>query len=1199
MRYTKFLSGALRSLFLPLLALTIGLPLHGQEFRATLTGQVADTSGAVLVKATVTAVNNETRQTYTGRSTKEGIYYIPYVLPGTYTVSAAANGFKTGVQQNVLIQASGYRGLNFTLRVGDLSESVTVTDAPPLLDLASGSGGTVISQRELEDAPLNGRQVYTLLGTTPGSQFTTTSFGASGNSGTRGWDVTNAYVVGGGVQGYQQFTLNGTNITEQSTGGKGSWELAPNVDALQEVNVMTSTYDARYGRTGGGTVNMVMKSGTNQFHGTMYDYLENGIFNANNFENNRAGIRREDMHQNQFGATAGGPVLPNKVFFFGSYEGFRESIAFTTLTSVPPAYLRPSNGSGVNFSATGYTVYDPNTTHCSVAGGSIGNCSGSYIRNPFPNDTIPASRINSVGAAVLNLYPLPNINTNSVQNNFIANTPDHYSYDQEMVRVDYNTSDATRWYSLFAYQSGSEFRNSSGFSSPAENGNINVTHQTVTASQDMTHTFSPTVLLDAKVSFARYALFSPDGDLAHPVDPAALGLTMPKLPTSNLKQLPEFTTVSQYYPQVVGNVLTSGVYNDISFNGDLTKEMGSHALHFGGEYHMLQHGTPGQAGHANGNFAFGTFATQANPLTRNSIPGVNDGFNIGDMLLGFPTSGGVDWNANDFVYFPTWAIYAQDDWRATKALTLNLGIRYDVNVGARARQHGMNRGICLTCVNPVTNNSTYQANLAADAGALSTAGINPSSLSTVVGGIQFAGENGQPSDAYDTDFGNVAPRLGFAYQINPKTVIRGGYGLMYSIGLENGTFSGSSQTTSYTASLNGNITPSNYFANGTPFPDGAQQPLGAAGGLLTAIGNTQSLDFPQRKIPYTQMVSFGLQRELPHQITLDARYAGNLAYRLRVSTTLNPLSLSQLQQGIANPNLFDRQVPNPYYGVLPKTSTIGSSSTIKALTLMLPYSEFGQVSWDAAPLGRNLYNALEIKLNKRVGGPDQLSFQLAYTYSKTMNGTSFQNSYPYQDPRVKYEISPYDRTHMLTLSDQWNLPIGKGQQFLNNPGRILGAAVDGWQFSSILSAETGFPVSLNTNYYYNCNHSFRPNGGSSLGHYIYNDYSNGTKLGCFSAIPEYALKNLPDRLSNLRQPIMPNLDATLQKTFVFAEKYDLTFRADAFNLTNSVLFPGPDANPSDGPPTLLANGSYTGFGTVTLNQQNFPRFLQFALKLKF
>jgi hypothetical protein len=314
--------------------------------------------------------------------------------------------------------------------------------------------------------------------------------------------------------------------------------------------------------------------------------------------------------------------------------------------------------------------------------------------------------------------------------------------------------------------------------------------------------------------------------------------------------------------------------------------------------------------------------TEANPLTRNSIAGVNDGFVIGDMLLGQPASGGVDWNANTMVHYPTWALYAQDDWRVTKSLTLNLGIRYDVQIGAKAWHNALNRGMCLTCVNPVTNNPTYQTNLAAASGSLAAAGIDPASLATVTGGILFAGANGQPANAYNTDFGNVAPRFGFAYQINPKTVVRGRYGIMYSFGLENGTNSGFSQTTSYTSSLNGNITPTDYFASGTPFPSGAQAPLGAAGGLLTAIGNSQSLDFPQRKIPYSHMASLGFQRELPNQMTLDARYSGNFAYHLRVGTTLNTLSRSQLQAGIDNPNLFDRQVPNPYYGVLPKTTSI-------------------------------------------------------------------------------------------------------------------------------------------------------------------------------------------------------------------------------------------------------------------------------------
>lgn len=230
------------------------------------------------------------------------------MLPGTYTVSVTAEGFKTQVQDNVVLPAGASPVLNFSLEVGGTSETVTVSGTAELLDAENSVGNNELTTRELENIPLNGRQVYTMLGTLPGSQFLQTQFGASGYSGTRGWDVSNNYTLGGGVQSYQQFTLNGSNITMQNNGAQGTWELAPNVDALQEVNVQTTNYDARYGRSGGGFVSMVVKSGSNQFHGSAYEFLENGVLNANNFENNLNGIPRQGVTQNQFGGTFGGPV---------------------------------------------------------------------------------------------------------------------------------------------------------------------------------------------------------------------------------------------------------------------------------------------------------------------------------------------------------------------------------------------------------------------------------------------------------------------------------------------------------------------------------------------------------------------------------------------------------------------------------------------------------------------------------------------------------------------------------------------------------------------------------------------------------------------------------------------------------------------------------------------------------------------------
>ncbi|MDE3180521.1 MAG: carboxypeptidase regulatory-like domain-containing protein, partial [Acidobacteriota bacterium] len=391
-----------------------------QDFRSSLSGQVTDPSGAVIPSATVTAVMNTTHQTYTAVTTSAGVYFMNYVLPGTYTMTVKAPGFRTLVQENVLVLAATSKGVNFRMQVGSVTSHVTVTSTPPLIETESGSGGSVLQARAIANLPLNGRQVYMLTRTTPGSQFLQTQFGASGYSGTRGWDVSNNYTIGGSsaqAGNFNNFTINGTNITIMTGfGPEGTWMTAPNVDALQSVNIMDQMYNARYGRTGGGVVNMVTKSGTNAYHGEVYEYLENGALNANVFENNQNGLPTQKTIQNQFGGTFGGPIIHNKIFFFGSYEGYRQSIPFVTVASVPTAAERTGD-----FSGTQYTVYDPTTTVCNSPGGTLGNCKGNnYSRTAFPGDKLTPGGISPMGQALINLFPQPNINVTSDRNNFIA-----------------------------------------------------------------------------------------------------------------------------------------------------------------------------------------------------------------------------------------------------------------------------------------------------------------------------------------------------------------------------------------------------------------------------------------------------------------------------------------------------------------------------------------------------------------------------------------------------------------------------------------------------------------------------------------------------------------------------------------------------------------------------------------------------------
>ncbi len=1185
--------------------------LWAQEFRSSLTGQVTDPSGAVVPNAVVTAVMNNTRQTYTAKTSSAGVYYIPYVLPGTYTMTVKAQGFKTAVQENVVVLAAQSRGVNFKLQVGSVSQAVTVTSTPPIIETASGSGGTVLQTRQVENLPLNGRQVYMLVRTTPGSQFLQQQFGASGYSGTRGWDVSNNYSIGGSsaqAGNFNNFTLNGTNITIMTGfGPEGTWMTAPNVDALQEVNIMDQMFDARYGRTGGGVVNMVTKSGTNAYHGDVYEYLENGALNANVFENNANGVPRQNTIQNQFGGTFGGPIKKDKVFFFGSYEGYRESIPFVTVTSVPTAAERRGD-----FSGTKYTIYDPTTTVCNSPGGTLTNCpENNYSRTAFPGDVIPSNDISPISTALINLFPMPNINVTSDQNNFIAAVPDRYRYDQPMVRVDYNTSDLTRWYSTFEWQKGHEFRDSSGFTGPAENGNINTMRENWVASQDMTHVFSPSLVGDFKLSFARFADLFPNGPLSTPT-PESIGLHYVHAPTTTLDLLPQIT-FGEIYPQIIGNQVTGHFYTNTVFDADFTKSKGRHNIEFGGEVGEYQFTDPEPGGSPNGAFSFGTGPTQYNPTARNTLPGINDGNVIATFLLGYPTGGSVDWNTTVAEGFPMWDIYVQDNIRVNRHLTLNIGLRYDVQRGLRERYNRLNRGFCITCVNPITNNPVYQANLAADAPTLTAYGINVASLKTIYGGIQFPGTNGQPVDAYDTDWSNIGPRIGFAYMINPRTVVRGGWGWMYSYGIEGGTTSGFSIGTPYVASLDG-VTPTNYFLAGNPFPNGLNKPVGSSLGLLTNVGNTQQLDFPGRRIPRIQIMSFGVQRELPGHMLLDVKYAGNYTRNLRdfvwVNGTLplnggpmpGNLGYPQLQEGSYDPavgNWYNSNVPNPFYGVLPRNTSEGSSPTIQAARLVVPFPEFGLVGDYTMPLGRVWYDSLQVKLNKRLYGQTRgLSFQVAYTYSKNMQSDGWRNGWPWQDAHQIYEVTGDDRTHILSWSGEWDLPMGKGAKYIApNPPKALGAIINGWRFNWIFTAQSGFPEAINGGAWPIPGYSWKPQGGPTFEQWLNN--CNGVPLNCFLSRPAFSQGNQPDRVSWLREPTVPDLDLTLEKNIPITESKHLQFRADAFNFTNTPLFPPPDTNPNDGPPVRQANGSWKGFGTVNFFQWNFPRIVQLSLKFFF
>ncbi|MCU1263643.1 MAG: hypothetical protein JWO80_6528, partial [Bryobacterales bacterium] len=667
-----------------------------QEFRATVSGQVIDKHGAAIPGAKVTATQRSTNQVVSQTSNQEGFFALTYLLPSTYDVEVEAAGFKRLHRPDVTLMVAEKVELQLQLEVGEVSQEVTVSATAEILATGDASGGMNFDSLQTSEYPLNGRQVYMLMSLTPGVLFTQEEFGSSGYSGTRGWDTSGAYVMNGGVSGTNSFSLNGAPISLT-----GTWQVAPNVDAIQEFKVQTNTYDASIGRTGGGSVNTTLKSGSNNWHGTLFEFMRNSILDANYTQNNQVGAPRGKHIMNQFGGTVGGAIRRDKDFVFASFEGFRERVPFPVVANVPPVDLLD----GQHFSKYNITIYDPETGVPCVSKVTIpGNCTSSFIRQAFPGDVIPASRISPIGAKILSYYPAPNT-TGFTQNFVYSNSTGKYFYNQPMFRWDRVIGSNDRVYALFTFQHGQEYRNQTGIPGAAAAGNINSERTNFNLITAWTRVLSSTAVLDIRASFGRFTQYFPDTQLTSGVTAASLGMTgLPHAPTSNFGAPPR-VVIDQFSDLFgvggsngsPGNLYTWSTDNQWNVAPTITMTRGSKTIKFGLDLVYAMQGT-GSIGQANGQLSFTRYGTQQYPL---SSGGTSVGSGVADLLLGVPGAGLVDWNDT---YYRTWPYiggFVQTDWRVSRSLTMNLGLRYDVQIPWVERDNRVNNGFDLNTVNPV------------------------------------------------------------------------------------------------------------------------------------------------------------------------------------------------------------------------------------------------------------------------------------------------------------------------------------------------------------------------------------------------------------------------------------------------------------------------------------------------------------------
>ncbi|MGH9840533.1 MAG: TonB-dependent receptor domain-containing protein, partial [Blastocatellia bacterium] len=1146
---------------------------------AQVTGRVSDPNDSVVPGTKVIAINSGTglkRETVTN---DDGYYTLPLLPPGSYQLMVQKDGFKPISQSGVTLQVEQVARLDFKLELGAASETVQITGATTLLERETSAVGHVVDNRKIVDLPLNQRNPFSLVLLVPG---VTGSVGATRSG--------QGFSINGGRMSSNEILLDGVPSAPPQDGAN-SFTVFPSVDAVNEFRVQTSNYSSEYGLTGGGIINLIYKSGTNQLHGSAYNFLRNSVFDANSFFNNKVGTPLTSFKRNQFGGTIGGPVvLPkklfgpfgydghNKTFFFFSYEGLRQRAAASLRATVPTEAMRRGDFSQLkNAAGQQIVIYDPVTT-----AGSGQN----VVRQAFPGNIIPANRFDAVARNITRYWPLPNRpgDANTGFNNFVAGGSDPFDIDQWDAKVDQNLSDRQR---IAVRVSRRELVTGYPTFFPAEIGiaeNGRAFPETAhNVGFDYTLTASPTYVVNVRYGFARnlWELSTrSDG-----FDPSQLGF--PAYYRNNLDNL-NFPAIAPagYYRLGTGYSLGIGrtAFEGHTWSLANTKSLSRHLLKFGGEMRMMRNNVS-QSGNT-GNFNFGrNFTVGPNPVTNANSPTAGDGF--ASFLLGLG-SGAFTKNfklvsTQSFYY----GAYLNDDWKVTSKLTFNLGLRYELN-DPRTERYDRTNYIDPFVTHPLGEQLRNRPGFS-----------ECPACANLKGGLVYVGVGGTGRKQFETDRNNFSPRFGFAYQATTKTVVRGAYGVFYSVPVSAaaGTIglNGFRSDTSLLGTLDG-VRPNHYLSN--PYPNGFTPITGSSLGLMTFVGLDPSGPLRDSVTPYTQNWNFGIQRELPGALLIEASYVGSRGVHL----SDNFLVLNQLEpKYLALGAKLLEPVPNPFFGLIPASVGVLGQAMIQRRYLLQPFPQFSSLTPQYSTGSSSIYHSFQLKAEKRLS--NGLSFLLAYTNAKLIDDSSQsngnygregvrQNSY---DRRADRSISPNDISQRLVMSFVYELPFGRGRLLGKDWNRVADVLAGGWQVNGIATLQTGVPLTISAPNTCNCfSNGQRPNiNGSAKGsgdvYAAVNNTAPYFNTSVFSAPPLYTFGNAPRTLPDVRGPGTHNWDFSLFKTFSILEGLNVQFRAEAFNLLNRVQFGLPNQNFGD-----LGRG----FGQIT-SQANSPRQMQFALKVLF
>jgi outer membrane receptor protein involved in Fe transport len=1130
------------------LALTISalaLLLPAQQGRGTISGTVTDTQGALAPGVKIEIRHVETNTVFTTTTNDAGFYTAPGLAVGEYQVTATAPGFKKAVRSGITLEVDQKAVVNFTLEVGELSESVQVVGEAPLVDISSATVGTVVESRRIQDLPLNGRNALALALYTPGVR---TSVGPSYSGfADRGVRISTMSINNspGGMNG--QLLDGNHNVL--------TWidEVAvpPAVDAVQEFKVQSGAMSAEFGYTAGGVVNLVTKSGTNAFHGTAYEFVRNDKLDARN----AFAATRERLRYNQFGVSLGGPLRRDHTFFFFNHEQYRVRQGSPRIATVPVAAERKGDFSNTR-DVTGalIPIYDPQTTRPNPAGSGV-------IRDLFPGNIIPPQRLDPVAQRVLELIPLPNYppadpftNSRNYQTEIVPTTDS----EQYHGRIDHRLGSRNSICARVSWFDHRPFQKQVIFPGDIFGRRDDMSNKNVVLSD--THTFSPRLINELRVGIVRQAFTFADASYGQDW-PRKLGFpnTVPPdvIPT---------VSISGYTSVGYGIVGKRGSVN-WNFQNLLTHVRGNHTLKVGAEHRLLR-GDNRQTSNPSGNFSF----TAA--LTGNVLRPAGTGSSVASLVLGAVRSATVDVSQGISMHAYNTAFFVQDDWKVNRRLTLNLGLRYDFQQQPVERHNRL-------------MNFDMQSR---------------SSVSGLIGRAVYAGVGGQPRQWRPEDHLDFGPRFGFALDVSGKgsTVLRGGYGIYYPfIFYSGGSFGSqgtgfSSMTTSYLPRGNDYNYPAFQLKDG--FPYAPLQPLGVAGGDDAFLGQSIKFTEPLNSTPVSQQWNLSLQHQLPGRWLVEAAYSGNKGNHFITSAyDFNQLDPQYLSLGRA---LMDN-VRNPYAGIVP--GALGAATITRSQSL-LPFPYYSSVSVISPHIGNYISNLLLLRVEKKT--THGLTLLFSYTGGKLISdalhlpqsdfGENAARMSGFQDGkynrRAERSVDPQDVSQRAVISGIYELPFGPRKRW-NPSNRVAAKLAGGWQINAISTFQTGLPVAVTGA---NNRLASRPNSTGMSAKLSTRTVARWFDTSVFVNPPEYTYGNVGRTLPDVRAPGAVNLDLSLSKSTTITERFRLQFRAEAFNFLNHVNLGQPGAGFVPGADGKNASGT---FGLISSARD--PRQIQFGLKLVF